>query len=86
MESHLLRPEWRKFAERHGQESLRISIHLPFCSTLGGVRQSRLGYWDGRTTMLYTHVASEDGRKIAARFGELLRCSPTAAIMPAENA
>jgi hypothetical protein len=36
--------------------------------------------------MKYTHVISEDGRKIAARFGELLTSSPTAAIMPAGNA
>jgi hypothetical protein len=36
MESHLLLPESRKFAERHGQESLRISIYLPFCVTLSG--------------------------------------------------
>jgi hypothetical protein len=36
--------------------------------------------------MLYTHVASEDGRKIAARFGELLTSSPTAVIMSAGNA
>jgi hypothetical protein len=38
-----------------------------------------LGHSDARTTMRYTHVISEDGRKIAARFGELLTCSPTAA-------
>jgi hypothetical protein len=48
-------------------------------------RQNRLGRSDGRTTMRYAHEISEDGRKIAARFGELLTCSPTAAIMPAEN-
>jgi integrase len=49
-------------------------------------RQNRLGHSDARTTMRYTHVISEDGRKIAARFGELLTCSPTAAIIPAGNA
>ena len=36
------------------------------------IRQSRLGHSDARTTMLYTHEASEDGRRIAARFEELL--------------
>jgi hypothetical protein len=48
-------------------------------------RQNRLGHSDARTTMRYTHVISEDGRKIAARFGELLTCSPTATIMPAKR-
>jgi integrase len=68
-------------AFRHGNETVMDQESVPMA-----VRQSRLGHSDARTTMLYTHVASEDGRKIAARFGELLRCSPTAAIMPAENA
>jgi integrase len=49
-------------------------------------RQNRLGHSDARTTMRYTHVISEDGRKIAARLGALLTCSPTAAIMQAGNA
>jgi integrase len=48
-------------------------------------RQNRLGHSDARTTMKYTHVISEDGRKIAARFGELLTSSPIAT-MPAGNA
>jgi hypothetical protein len=30
--------------------------------------------------MKYSQVVSEDGRKIAARFGELLTSSPTAAM------
>jgi integrase len=44
-----------------------------------------VGHSDARTTMKYTHVISEDGRKIAARFGELLTSSPTAT-MAAGNA
>jgi len=68
-------------AFRHGNETVMDQESVPMA-----VRQSRLGHSDARTTMLYTHVASEDGRKIAARFGELLTCSPTAAIMPAGNA
>jgi hypothetical protein len=44
MEFHLLLPESRKFAKRRGQESLRISIYLPFCGTLcGETSQSGLG-------------------------------------------
>ena len=46
-------------------------------------RQNRLGHSDARTTMKYTHVVSEDGRKIAARFGELLT---TTLSLPAGNA
>jgi integrase len=68
-------------AFRHGNETVMDQESVPMAT-----RQSRLGHSDARTTMLYTHVASEDGRKIAARFGELLTCSPTAAIMPAGNA
>jgi len=48
-------------------------------------RQNRLGHSDPRTTMRYTHVISEDGRKIAARFGALLT-SPDLPMVPAGNA
>jgi integrase len=41
------------------------------------VRQSRLGHSDARTTMMYTHIVSEDGRQIAARLGQLLTLSTT---------
>ena len=68
-------------AFRHGNETVMDQENTPMA-----IRQSRLGHSDARTTMLYTHVATEDGRKIAARFGELLTASPTAAIMPAGNA
>jgi len=35
-------------------------------------RQNRLGQSDARTTVGYTHAISEDGRRFAARLGELL--------------
>ena len=66
-------------AFRHGNETVMDGEGVPMAT-----RQNRLGHSDARTTMRYTHVIS-DGRKIAARFGELLTCSPTAAIMPAGN-
>ena len=68
-------------AFRHGNETVMDGEGVPMAT-----RQNRLGHSDARTTMRYTHVISEDGRKIAARFGELLTCSPTAAIIPAGNA
>jgi RNA polymerase sigma factor (sigma-70 family) len=49
------------------------------------VRQSRLGHSDARTTMLYTHVVSEDGKQFAARLGELLT-APETVMVPAGNA
>jgi integrase len=68
-------------AFRHGNASVLDAEGVPMAT-----RQNRLGHSDARMTMRYTHVISEDGRKIAARFGELLTSSPTAAIMPAGNA
>ena len=68
-------------AFRHGNETVMDGERVPMAT-----RQNRLGHSDARTTMKYTHVISEDGRKIAARIGELLTASPTAVIMPAGNA
>jgi integrase len=67
-------------AFRHGNETLMDAENVPMAT-----RQNRLGHSDAKTTMKYTHVISEDGRKIAARFGELLTPSalPT---MPVGNA
>ncbi len=59
-------------AFRHGNETVMDGEGVPMAT-----RQNRLGHSDARTTMKYTHVISEDGRKIAARFGELLTSSPT---------
>lgn len=67
-------------AFRHGNESVMDGEVVPMA-----VRQSRLGHSDPRTTMMYTHVVSEAGRKIAARFGELLTSTPMA-LMAAGNA
>jgi integrase len=67
-------------AFRHGNETVMDGEGVPMAT-----RVNRLGHSDVRTTMKYTHVVSEDGRKIAARFGELLTPSavPT---MPVGNA
>jgi integrase len=67
-------------AFRHGNETVMDGEAVPMA-----VRQSRLGHSDPRTTMMYTHIVSEDGRKIAARFGELLTSTPMA-MMAAGNA
>ena len=47
-------------AFRHGNETVMDQESVPMA-----VRQSRLGHSDARTTMLYTHVVSEDGRQFA---------------------
>lgn len=54
-------------AFRHGNETVMDQENVPMA-----VRQGRLGHTDARTTMLYSHVVSEDGRRFAARLGELL--------------
>jgi integrase len=68
-------------AFRHGNETVMDGEGVPMAT-----RQNRLGHSDARTTMKYTHLISEDGRKIAARFGELLTCSAALPVMPAGNA
>jgi integrase len=62
-------------AFRHGNETVMDGEAVPMA-----VRQSRLGHSDPRTTMLYSHVVSEDTRKIAARFGDLLTSLPVASL------
>jgi len=54
-------------AFRHGNATVMDQEHVPIAT-----RQNRLGQSDARTTMGYTHAISEDGRRFAARFGELL--------------
>ena len=69
-------------AFRHGNETVMDGEGVPMAT-----RQNRLGHSDARTTMKYTHVVSEDGRKIAARFGELLTETETVfPTVPAGNA
>jgi integrase len=58
-------------AFRHGNETVMDGEGVPMAT-----RQNRLGHSDARTTMKYTHVISEDGRKIATRLGELLAPAP----------
>jgi integrase len=67
-------------AFRHGNETVMDQESVPMA-----VRQSRLGHSDARTTMLYTHVVSEDGRQFAARLGDLLT-APETAMVSAGNA
>ncbi|HMK23185.1 MAG TPA: site-specific integrase [Terriglobales bacterium] len=67
-------------AFRHGNETVMDGEGVPMAT-----RQNRLGHSDPGTTMKYTHVISEDGRKIAARLGELLTSS-LPATMPGGNA
>jgi integrase len=55
-------------AFRHGNETQMDVWGVPF-----KVRQLRLGHTDARTTMNYTHARSQDGRRVAAQFGEVLR-------------
>ncbi len=55
-------------AFRHGNETVMDGENVPMATRL-----NRLGHSDPRVTIKYTHVVSEDGRKIAARFGELLK-------------
>lgn len=54
-------------AFRHGNETVMDQESVPMA-----VRQTHLGHSDARTTMLYSHVVSEDGRRFAARLGDLL--------------
>jgi integrase len=54
-------------AFRHGNETVMDGEGVPMAT-----RQNRLGHSNAHTTMNYTHMVSEDGRKIAARLGELL--------------
>jgi integrase len=67
-------------AFRHGNETVMDGEGVPMAT-----RQNRLGHSDARTTMKYSHVVSEDGRKIAAHFGNLLTAA-SAATMTAGNA
>ena len=66
-------------AFRHGNETVMDQESVPMA-----VRQSRLGHSDARTTMLYSHVVSQDGKQFAARLGDLLTSEIT--IAPSGNA
>jgi integrase len=59
-------------AFRHGNETAMDQENVPMA-----VRQSWLGHSDARATMMYSHSGSEDGRRIAARLGQLLTLSTT---------
>ena len=55
---------------RHGNATLMSSLGAP-----QKLRQERLGHADGSpvTETIYTHVISEDGRRVAARLGSAVR-------------
>jgi integrase len=57
-------------AFRHGNETVMDQENVPMA-----VRQGRLGHSDPRTTMMYSHAVSEDGRRFAAKLGGLLEPS-----------
>jgi integrase len=54
-------------AFRHGNATVMDQELVPIAT-----RQNRLGQSDARTTMGYTHAISEDSRRFAERFGQLL--------------
>ena len=54
-------------AFRHGNATVMDQEQVPMAT-----RQNRLGQSDARTTMGYTHAISEDGRRFAARLGQML--------------
>lgn len=54
-------------AFRHGNESVMDRENVPML-----IRQNRMGHSDARTTMRYTHVVSEDGRRFAESMGRML--------------
>jgi integrase len=54
-------------AFRHGNATVMDQEQVPIAT-----RQNRLGQSDARTTMMYTHALSEDGRRFAASLGQRL--------------
>lgn len=54
-------------AFRHGNATLMDQLNTPMA-----VRQGRLGHMDTSTTMSYTHLISEDDRKVSAQIGKLI--------------
>jgi integrase len=66
-------------AFRHGNETVMDQENVPTA-----VRQGRLGHSDAKTTMRYSHVVSEDGKRFAALLGD--RLTPQTAVMRVGNA
>lgn len=52
---------------RHGNATVLDGLNVPI-----KVRQERLGHVDPATTMLYTHLVSEDDRRVSQQLGEIL--------------
>ena len=55
-------------AFRHGNATIMDQNNVPL-----KIRQDRLGHIDSKTTLGYTHVVSEDEKRVAAQFDEILR-------------
>jgi integrase len=55
-------------AFRHGNASIMDQNNVPL-----KIRQDRLGHIDPKTTLGYTHAISEDEKRVAAQFDEILR-------------
>jgi integrase len=66
-------------AFRHGNETVMDQENVPMA-----VRQGRLGHSDAKTTMRYSHVVSEDGKRFAALLGNKL--TPQTVVMRVGNA
>jgi integrase len=52
---------------RHGNATTLDNLGAPF-----KVRQARLGHVDPETTLLYSHLVSEDDRRVSAPLGSLI--------------
>ncbi|MGA2353495.1 MAG: tyrosine-type recombinase/integrase, partial [Terriglobales bacterium] len=69
-------------AFRHGCETVMDIENVP-----PAVRMERMGHGSERMMMNYSHVASEDGRRFAAKMGQLLAPRENLLLMmPAGNA
>jgi integrase len=55
-------------AFRHGNATIMDQNNVPM-----KIRQDRLGHVDSKTTLGYTHAISEDEKRVAAQFDEILR-------------
>ena len=55
-------------AFRHGNATIMDQNNVPM-----KIRQDRLGHVDPKTTLRYTHAISEDEKRVAAGFDEILR-------------
>ena len=57
-------------AFRHGNATIMDQNGVPL-----KIRQERLGHHDSKTTLGYTHAISEDEKRVAAEFDEVLHAN-----------